>query len=97
MGSAFIAFTFGAAVWVTGYGLGRGSRWAFRNVVRLSSVATVAIAAYAAWYITYGASADVLTVIAIAAAVPAVLAAALFPQAVGPNQVGHSQPGGGIH
>jgi len=87
IGSALIAFTFAAAVWMTGYGLGRGSRWAFRSFVGLSSVAAVAIAAYAAWYISYGASADVLAVIAVAAAVPAAVAATSFQQAIRPNPV----------
>ena len=93
IGSALIALIFAAAVWMTVYGLGRGSRWAFRSVVGLTSVAAVAIAAYAAWYISYGASADVLAVIAVAAAVPAALAATSFQQAIRPNPVEHAPAG----
>ncbi len=93
IGSALIAFLFAAAVWMTGYGLGRGSRWAFRSFVGLSSVAAVAIAAYAAWYISHGASADVLAVIAVAAALPAALAATSFQQAIRPSPVEHAPAG----
>jgi len=83
--SIFIAFTFAAVVWTTFCGLRQGSRWAFRSVVFLSLVTAAAIAAYAAWYISYGASADVLAVFAITAAVPAALAATSFPQASRPD------------
>jgi hypothetical protein len=53
----------------------------------------VAIAAYAVWYISYGASAGVLVVIAITAAVPAAIAATSFPQAVRPSRLEHPAAG----
>jgi hypothetical protein len=84
-GSALLAFVFAVALWLTASGLAHGCRWAFRIVAALSSVAAVAIAVYAVWCICYEVSADVLALIAIAAAIPAALAVTSFPQAFRPN------------
>ena len=84
-GSALVAFVLAAALWMTASGLASGCSWAFRNVAALSSVAALAIAAYAALCIWYRVSVEVLAYMAIAVAIPSALAVTSFPQAFRPR------------
>lgn len=93
IGSAVIAFALAAAFLMIVSGLARGRRWALWSLLGMTSVAALVIAAYAVWGLSHGAPADVLAVIAFAAAVPAALAATLFHRAIRPDPF-EPPPGG---